>query len=424
MSASRITELSARIAANTAKVNEYLTAHNLPQPSFDADGPLTSLIPSTELAVASARQAAIYDCQELRQLLLGPTEHLTSFKPNELLSQHVITRFRLAQLVPIGGVVTFAELAAASGLNETHVRKLLRHAMTQRVFCEPRPGVVAHTASSRVLVEDSGLFSCVRLGTDDLWRAACYTGDAMAQFPGSEEPNETGFALANSTDKSLFGFFSGHPERLKHFAEAMRFFAERPGMEPRYVVEDYDWGSIPEGGTVVDVGGSHGVICIELARRFPGINFVVQDLDEPTIRDAEQRCPADVADRVRYMVHDFFNVQPVSGADIYFFRYVLHNWSDTNAIKILRNLIPSLKPGAKIIVNDVVVPEADKMPPILAESLRSSDLGMLMLLNAGEREMTEWAELFAKAHPGFDFQGGKSTPGSSLWVLKAEWKGD
>jgi ubiquinone/menaquinone biosynthesis C-methylase UbiE len=222
----------------------------------------------------------------------------------------------------------------------------------------------------------------------------------------------------------LFGFLSEHPERLERFAGAMRFFAERPGLEPRLVVENYDWDSIPAGGTVVDVGGSHGIISIELARRFRGLDFVVQDLDEPVIRDAERQCPADVADRVRFMVHDFFDVQPVSGADVYFFRAVLHNWADGNAVKILRNLIPSLKPGARIVVNDVVIPEADKMPPTSAEALRSNDLRMLTLLNAGDRELPEWAELFAKAHPGFDFQGGKQTPGSPLWILVAEWKGE
>jgi hypothetical protein len=178
MSTSRIVELSARIAANTAKVNEYLAAHNLPQPTFDADGPLTSLIPSTEPAVASARQQAIHDCQELRQLLLGPTEHLTSFRHNELLSQHAIARFQLTKLVPIDGTATFAELAAASGLGETHMRKLLRYAMTQRIFCEPRPGVVAHTASSRVIAENPRLSYYMRFSTDDLWRATNHTIDA------------------------------------------------------------------------------------------------------------------------------------------------------------------------------------------------------------------------------------------------------
>ncbi|KAI1410075.1 S-adenosyl-L-methionine-dependent methyltransferase [Hypoxylon sp. FL1857] len=424
MSDSRIVELSARIASNTAKVNSYLVAHNLPRPSFDIDAPVQSLIPNDEPDIAAARQAVIHDCLELRELMLGPKDHLISYRYNELISQHAILRFRLAEAFPIGGETTFAELAATTGLNETHVRKLLRHAMTQHIFHEPRPGVVAHTAASRVLVEDKGLYNWLRFSTDDLWHAAYHTGDAMAKYPGSEEPNETGFALSNQTDKDMYHFFSEHPERAERFAAAMRFFTERPGLEPHHVVDNYPWNEIREGGTIVDVGGSHGIICIELARRFKGLRFVVQDLDEPVIRDAERQRPAELADRVKYMVHDFFTEQPVHGADVYFLRAVLHNWSDKYAVNILRNLIPALKPGAKIILNETVIPEPKDVAPEQAPRLRANDMVMIELQNGDDREMGGWERLFAKAHPGFRFHGGKQPPGSALWILEAEWIGE
>ncbi len=143
----------------------------------------------------------------------------------------------------------------------------------------------------------------------------------------------------------------------------MRFFTERPELSPRHVVENYPWGNIPEGGIVVDVGGSHGIISIELARKFPHLRFIVQDLDKPVIQGAERQRPADVADRVEYAVHDFFNKQPVYGADVYFLRAVLHNWSNKYAVKILQNLVPALKPGAKIVLNETVVPKPDENPP-------------------------------------------------------------
>lgn len=58
------------------------------------------------------------------------------------------------------------------------------------------------------------------------------------------------------------------------------------------------------------------------------------------------------------MTHDFLlEDQPVKGADVYFFRWILHNWSDKYCVKILRGLIPALKPGAKIILNDNVLPQ-------------------------------------------------------------------
>lgn len=79
MAASRIVEVSARIAANTAKLDEYLVAHNLPNPSFDENGPSDTLIPKDEVEIEAARVTIIDDTNELRRLVLGPREYLMSF---------------------------------------------------------------------------------------------------------------------------------------------------------------------------------------------------------------------------------------------------------------------------------------------------------------------------------------------------------
>ena len=63
------------------------------------------------------------------------------------------------------------------------------------------------------------------------------------------------------------------------------------------------------------------------------------------------------------MSHDFFTQQPVKNADVYLIRWCLHNWSDEYSIKILRALIPALKPGARVLVNDGVLPEPNTIDP-------------------------------------------------------------
>lgn len=80
MATSRIVELSNRIAANTAKLDEYLVSYNLPTPSFDEDGPQDTLVPKDELETEAARVAIIDDTQELRRLALGPREYLMSYE--------------------------------------------------------------------------------------------------------------------------------------------------------------------------------------------------------------------------------------------------------------------------------------------------------------------------------------------------------
>ena len=56
------------------------------------------------------------------------------------------------------------------------------------------------------------------------------------------------------------------------------------------------------------------------------------------------------------MEHDFFEEQPVKGADVYLLRWVLHDWSDSYAVRILRALIPALNKGARVILNETVLP--------------------------------------------------------------------
>ncbi|KAI1391008.1 S-adenosyl-L-methionine-dependent methyltransferase [Hypoxylon trugodes] len=423
MSTSRIIELSTNIAANSAKIHDYLVTHGLPTLSFDINAPSSSIIPKDAVDIESARVSIIDDTLELRRLALGPREHLMSYTHNELISQQAITRFGLAHAFPIGSEATFADIAKASNLNEQIVRQILRHAIMNNIFAEPRPGIIRHNAVSRLLAEDQVVHDWVGANTDDMWQAAAQTCNALASFPGSQEPNETGFALANQTIKSMYEFLSEHPERARRFGNAMRCFTEGPGFELSHITDNFPWGDLGN-GTVIDVGGSRGFVCLELARKFPLLSCVVQDL-EPVIAASQNDVPSDLANRVRFMNYDFLSGnQPCRGAEVYFFRWIFHNWSDKYCIKILQNLIPALKHGAKIIVNDNVLPEPGILPQRQETRLRSMDLCMTEIQNSHDRELTDWVALFKAADPRFEFQQSVHPSGSNLWILVVEWKGD
>lgn len=48
-------------------------------------------------------------------------------------------------------MISYKELAPKAGVDESMLRRLLRHAMTLRIFREPQPGMVAHTQASKLL---------------------------------------------------------------------------------------------------------------------------------------------------------------------------------------------------------------------------------------------------------------------------------
>jgi len=102
-----------------------------------------------------------------------------------------ISRFNIATSFSVGQEASFAQIAEACGMSEPEVRRFLRHAMTLHIFHEPRKGIVAHTAASRLLAEDSQLADWVGVNSDELWQSAAQTVNAMAKYPGSQEPTQT-----------------------------------------------------------------------------------------------------------------------------------------------------------------------------------------------------------------------------------------
>ena len=143
-----------------------------------------------------------------------------------------------------------------------------------------------------------------------------------------------------------------HPKRADTFAFAMEALGKV--FANSVLADNYDWESLGA-ATVVDVGGGKGIACQTLAKHFPKMSFIVQDLED-TVVAGRNELPEEFKDRITFMRHDFFKPQPVKDADVYFFRATFHNWPEKYCIRILQNLIPALKKGAKVIILDPHTP--------------------------------------------------------------------
>lgn len=105
-------------------------------------------------------------------------------------------------------------------------------------------------------------------------------------------------------------------KRLEHFKRAKVFFHKGLGFATHYAIEIFNLQAYEE-AVVVDIGGSDGLVCIELARKLPKLKLIVQDLPE-VIAEGAKNIPGDLFDGMTFMSYDFFQVQPVKDADIYF----------------------------------------------------------------------------------------------------------
>lgn len=140
----------------------------------------------------------------------------------------------------------------------------------------------------------------------------------------------------------------------------MSMISQEEGYEPFHLLKAYDWSS-PKPWVFVDVGGSHGMVTIALAQHADNVHCIVQDLPD-VIAEGRSKLPPHLSGKVEFMEHDFFAEQPVQGADVYFFRWIFHDWSDKYCVRLLRALIPALKDGARIIISDFTIPPPCVVP--------------------------------------------------------------
>lgn len=162
--------------------------------------------------------------------------------------------FDIAKHVPLDREASYADIATRTGQDETNIRRLIRHAITNRVFCEPREGFVAHTAASIVFTKDQQMVDWNGLNNEEIFGSASKAVKAMRDHPGSQEPTETGYSLYHCPGQPMFAYLSKDPKRAKRFGNAMSSFTGGEGYELEYLIDNYPWRELDEkGGLIVDV---------------------------------------------------------------------------------------------------------------------------------------------------------------------------
>ncbi|CAF9943820.1 MAG: hypothetical protein ALECFALPRED_001439 [Alectoria fallacina] len=399
-------------------LDAYVAAQGRPNTSFNGDT-LTNLPPD----LVEAREALVNSTQTLKRLALGPVGVLTEimWAFSDEISLGAINDFSLADCVPLDGSATLAQIAAKSGLSERLVERFMRHAMGNHIFTENPPGQVRHTASSRLLATDPYLKDTIAMMVKEIWHPSTRVIDAVRQFHDSDEPTEAPFTLVNEPGVGMFEFLTKHPERARKFGGAMKWYGSFESWDLKHLVNGYSWDLIDRPGALfVDVGGGQGAVPKALGPATRDLKFVVQDM-ESTVADGERLLPEELKGRVEFMRHDFFTEQPVRGADVYFLRWILHDWSDKYAIRILKALVPAMRDGSKVVLFEWLLkdgPETDwteKYP-------RNVDLAMLAQFNSNERTATAFKNVFHQADPRFQVVDIKKPRGSAMAIIEVVWR--
>ncbi len=184
--------------------------------------------------------------------------------------------------------------------------------------------------------------------------------------------------------RTAFDHAMHHPAYAQAFDAGMSSHSRLQTAWVLDALHDYDFASIAH---LCDVGGGQGHLLCHLLVQYPHLIGTV--LERPSVLEHSQALWAErlnVANRCRYVGGDMFDDVPL--ADAYTMKMILHDWSDGECVKILRNVNHRAPPGGRIFIVENVIRDID--PTHFATLF---DIHMMCWGTGRERTVQEYASL-------------------------------
>ncbi|KAH7384406.1 O-methyltransferase-domain-containing protein [Phaeosphaeria sp. MPI-PUGE-AT-0046c] len=444
-----LNSLADQIKELAARMTKQLEAEKIPPITLEADSPTKyERLPGDLFFTRQLLEDALKDMWILSQ---GPSESVFNYVHMAIPDAsclNILNQFDFWNAVPVAGEASFENIAKHVQLPLEVVSRVLDHATTMRFFIKSSPSAtsVRHTSRSAALAKDSGLVALVQMVLDETGPPMLVLPEALRRYAQGKsevrkDTKETAFRLCHSG--GVWGDFEnswdfiendgvaegevGFEKRSKgwrqrNFVKFMAYIKDLFKTE-ELVLNAVDWAGAGD-VTVVDIGGSAGHDDAVLARKFPNLKIVVQDLPE-VASVFEKEFPQDLRNQVSFKTHNMFDAQTVS-ADIYILKWILHDWPDVESVSILRALVPALKPGARVVFIDYVgkqEPSDVELPRSIQGFGTATDLRMMALFNATERPVSAWKDIFKQADERYDIVRVEADPLTFMCVLEAVWRG-
>lgn len=272
-----------------------------------------------------------------------------------------------------------AELAPRLGLHARSLHRLLRCLASFGIFSEDEDHRFHQTPMSEAL--KTGAPGAAR--STILSFGGPYQYKAMEEILHSLRTGGTAFKAAHGIE--LFDYLAEHPEDASHFSNAM---VGIHGGEPPAVAEAYDFSQFD---TIVDVGGATGNMLAHILSRHPQPKGILYDRPHVTTDAPVMIAQHGLTGRIEIASGNFFESAP-AGGDAYILSHIIHDWSEEQCLTILGHVRASMKPTAKLLIVEFVLPEGNE--PHFGKFV---DMVMLTLPGGEERTSKEYDALLAKA---------------------------
>jgi hypothetical protein len=333
---------------------------------------------------------------------------LSALEPAEYLMRmfdHVEFSYLVVVAVELGiadllasGPRSIADLAADTGTDVQSLYRVLRALGAGGVFLEDGNRHFSLTPLADPLRQDAP--DSIR--PQALWRGREAYRRTWGDLLYSVRTGEPAFDHVYG--KPFFAYLAEQPALARIFNDVMTSASSDEGAA---IAAAHDFSGYRR---IVDVGGGHGALLAAVLDRYPGPFGELLDLPD-VVETAHGAIDRHIdAGRAEKVAGDFSQAVP-PGGDAYLLKWIIHDWDDEAAIKILTNCRTAMAPAGKVLLVEVVIPEGTA-----GSDATGLDTTMLVFTGSRERTEGEYRDLLQRA--GLTLIKTSPTP-SQLSILEA-----
>jgi hypothetical protein len=261
---------------------------------------------------------------------------LRGFQVSRML--RLVADLGIADKIGPDDVVAIDDLAGACSVLPAPLIRVLRALAAFQIFQVIEQGTIAHTPRSLLLRRETpnSMHHAARFWTaPGSWKAWGMLDVAMI----GGIPHEAAW----HTDR--FSYLREHPDEARVFDAMMANFPDNRHVA---IAAGYDFSAAR---LIADIGGGNGAALRHILGRFPHARGLVFDRDDVIAA----MTPADLMDgRIAAQAGSFFDRVP-AGADTYLLVRVLHDWSDEDCLRILRNCRAAMGADALLLLGEEIL---------------------------------------------------------------------
>lgn len=283
-----------------------------------------------------------------------------------------ISRLRIPDLIAEKSL-SVSEIAALAGVQDGPLLRVLRFTADH--------GIVAIDGDV-VRLTDTGELLCSEHPTS-MWTpfAAIGMADVAHALIGSIRTGRP--AVDEVLCMGFWDYLATRPAEQRIFDQLMQRQAQ--GLATSGIPK-LEW---PESGCVADIGGGLGVVLAAVLNTSPGLRGILIEQSQVLESAHDYLSCSGVFDRCELRQSPLFAAVPE--ADVYILSFVLHDWDDLNAERILLAAAHNACQGSMLRIFERLIPD-DGSP----DESKMFDLGMLLLSGGRERTLAEFESLLSR----------------------------